>query len=185
MIQQNLQRAHDAPWYTSIEVIDSWSAADLHDLCEATDEAIEAGGGFGWITPPPRETLERYWRGVLVVPERHVLVARMDGVICGAVQLVEPTRYNEAQAFSATLLACFVAPWARGRGAGRKLVETTETFAAQLGYKVLQLDVRETQKSAIQLYESAGYKRWGINPAYACVQGKMIAGYFYTKYLRV
>lgn len=167
---------------TSIEILDTLSVADLYDLCDATDAAIEAGGGgFGWVTPPAREVLERYWKGVMTVPERHFLVARMDGMICGAAQLVEPSRHNEIQSFAATLLTCFIAPWARGRGAGRKLMETSEKLAFEMGYKVIQLDVRETQEAAIYLYESMGYKCWGTNPTYALIDKKTIAGRFFTK----
>lgn len=167
----------------AIEIVDKLTPADLNDLCDATDAAVEAGGGFGWVALPARDVMERYWKGVLVVPERHLLIARIDGVVCGAAQLVEPSRHNEAQAFSAQLLASFIAPWARGRGAGRRLAETAEQLAVEMNYKVLQLDVRETQHAALHLYESMGYRRWGINPAYAMVDGKMIAGYFYTKFI--
>ncbi len=165
----------------TIDIMDKLAPADLNDLCDATDAAIEAGGGFGWVSPPAREVLERYWKGVLVVPERHLLLARIDGIVCGAAQLVEPSRHNEAQAFSAQILACFITPWARGHGAGRKLAETAEKLALEMGYKVLQLDVRETQEAAIHLYEAMGFKRWGTNPAYAQVNGRIIAGHFYSK----
>ncbi len=165
----------------TIDIVEQLTPADLNDLCDATDAAIEAGGGFGWVAPPAREVMERYWRGVMVVPERHLLLARIDGIVCGAVQLVEPSRHNEAQAFSAALLAAFIAPWARGRGAGRKLTETAEKLALEMGYKVLQLDVRDTQDAAIHMYEKMGYQRWGVNPAYAHIDGKMIAGYYYAK----
>jgi ribosomal protein S18 acetylase RimI-like enzyme len=165
----------------SIEITDRLSPADLHDLCDATDAAIEAGGGFGWIRPPARDIMERYWRGVLAVPERHLLLARLGGSVCGATQLVEPTRSNEAQAFSAALLAAFIAPYARNNGAGRRLAETAEQLALEMGYKVLQMDLRETQKAAIHLYESLGYKRWGVNPAYAITEGEIVCGYYYAK----
>lgn len=181
MTQAHPRKAVQTDPLVTIEIMDRLPPADLNDLCDATDAAIEGGGGFGWVSLPAREVLERYWKGVLVVPERHLLLARMDGVVCGAAQLVEPSRHNEAQSFSAQVLASFVAPWARGRGAGRKLVETAEKLALEMGYKVLQLDVRETQESAIRLYESMGYRRWGVNPAYAFVSGRVIAGYYYTK----
>lgn len=164
-----------------IDIVDKLSPADLNDLCDATDGAIEAGGGFGWIAPPAREVLERYWRGVLVVPERHLLIARMDGLVCGAAQLVEPSRHNEAQAFSAQVLAAFIAPWARGKGAGAKLLDTAEKLAVEMGYKVLQVDVRETQDAAIALFEKKGFRRWGENPAYAFVGSRIIKGYYYAK----
>ena len=48
----------------------------------------------------------------------------------------------------------------------------------------LNLDVRETQEAAIRLYESLGYVRWGINPDYAQVRGKIIRGFYYSKRLR-
>ncbi len=167
----------------SVEIIDRLSPADLNDLCDATDSAIEAGGGFGWINPPTREIMERYWKGVMVVPERHLLVARIDGIIAGAVQLIEPSRHNETQAFCAQLSSAFMSPWARGMGAGRKLHETAEKLAADMGYKVIQLDVRVTQEAAVALYESLGYRKWGMNPTYAIVHGQVIAGYYYSKNL--
>ena len=172
------------PLYTSVEITTVLPMADLYDLCDATDAAIEAGGGFGWVTPPSRDVLEKYWRGVLVVPERHLLVARMDGMVCGAVQLVEPSRYNEAQHFTANILANFVAPWARGHGAGRKLMETAEKLAFEMGYKALQLDVRETQTAAISLYESMKYRRWATNPMYAMIDNRFVAGHYYSKLIR-
>ena len=77
---------------------------DLQALCEATDAAILDGGGFGWITSPGRRTLEQYFHGILLVPERALFVGRLDGVIVGATQLLRPPRNNEAQAMSATLM---------------------------------------------------------------------------------
>ncbi len=32
------------------------SGSDLNDLCDAAEAAIEEGGGFGWLKPPPRQT---------------------------------------------------------------------------------------------------------------------------------
>ena len=43
--------------------------------------------------------------------------------------------------------------------------------------------MRETQDAAIALYESLGYIRWGIHPAYARVGGRTIRGFFYYKLL--
>jgi RimJ/RimL family protein N-acetyltransferase len=48
---------------------------------------------------------------------------------------------------------------------------------------VLNLDVRETQESAIKLFEALGYIRWGTHPAYARVDGRTVAGHFYHKLL--
>ena len=164
-----------------VEVAEKLKPADRHDLCDAAEAAILEGGGFGWLTPPPREVLETYWRGVLAVPERSLLIARLDGVVAGSAQLVRPTRNNEAQAHAATLTTAFVAPWARSHGVARALVLAVEETARAEGYAVLNLDVRETQTAAIALYENLGYKRWGAHPHYARVGGDWVAGYFYSK----
>ena len=59
-----------------------------------------------------------------------------------------------------------------------------EERARELGYHVLNLDVRETQEAAIRLYESLGFERWGVHPDYAFVRGQAVRGFFYCKRLR-
>lgn len=167
----------------SVERIEKLRPNDLHDLCDATDAAIRAGGGFGWVDPPPRDVMERHWRGVLVVPERTLFVGRLDGVIAGSAQLVRPPRNNEAQAFAGTLTTAFVAPWGRGHGLARKLTLAVETAARGFGCKVLNLDVRATQNAAIALYEALGFTLWGTHPHYAEVRGEVIAGHYFHKEL--
>jgi len=165
----------------SVERLTQYSGTDLDDLCEATESAIVEGGGFGWLTVPPRQVLENYWRGMLLIPERRLVVGRLDGVVAGSVQLSRAPRNNEAQAFAGTVSAAFVAPWARGRGIGRGIVSELERLARELGLAVLNLDLRDTQQAAIGLYESLGYQRWGIHPCYAQVEGRVIPGYYYYK----
>lgn len=155
--------------------------ADLSELCEATVSAIEAGGGFGWVEPPCREVLERFWQGVSLVPERYLFVGRIDGVIAASCQLVKEPKNNEAQSFSGKIMTFFVAPWARHHGLGKLLLRTVEDSAKALDIDVLNLDVRATQDFAIQLYETAGFERWGTNPNYAKIHGKIIPGHYYTK----
>ena len=157
--------------------------ADLNDLCDATDAAIEAGGGFGWVKLPARETLERYWQGAIVMPARNIFVARLDGVICGTCQLVTPPQNNEAQAHALHLTTHFIAPWARGHGLARMLLHRAEKHAKSLGASVINLDVRETQEAAIALYEAEGYDHYATHPAYAYVDGSFVPGRFYTKIL--
>lgn len=157
---------------------------ELQALCEAADAAILEGGGFGWLKSPGRLPLESYFRGVLLVPERELFIGRLDGVIVGSVQLVRPPRNNEAQAFAATLMHAFIAPYARGHGLARLMTQRVEDGARALGYRVLNLDVRETQEAAIRLYETLGYRRWGEHPAYARVGGRTVRGLYYTKLLQ-
>src|SRR5262245_33597307 len=162
---------------TAVERLREVRGNDLSDLCDAAEEGIKAGGGFGWLTPPPRPVMESFWRGVLLIPDRMLFVGRLDGVIAGTAQLLRPAKNNEAQARSATMTTHFVAPWARGHGLARAIVLAVEEAAHTAGALVLNLDVRETQEAAIQLYQSLGYSRWGTHPRYARVGGQWIAGF--------
>lgn len=168
---------------TSVERLRAFGGSDLEDLCEATIAAIADGGGFGWVKAPTRQTLENYWRGVLLVPERSLFIARLDGAVVGSAQLVSPARNNEAQAFAAQLTSNFLAPWSRGHGLARRLVEAVEEAARAAGFVILNLDVRDSQEAAIGLYEAMGFERWGTHPAYARVDGKVIPGHYYYKRL--
>jgi ribosomal protein S18 acetylase RimI-like enzyme len=168
---------------TAIERLRAFAGDDLEDLCEATVAAIEDGGGFGWVKAPARHVLEAYWSGVLLVPERTLFVARLNGTVCGAIQLVAPPKNNEAQAFAAQLTGNFLAPCSRAHGLARRMIEVVEDAARTAGFAILNLDVRATQEAAIGLYETMGFQRWGTHPAYARVEGKVIPGYFYFKRL--
>ena len=168
----------------SVERVTELNDDDLATLCEAADAAIIEGGGFGWVTPPGRQALERYFRGVLLVPERELFIARLNGLPVGSAQLVRPPRNNEAQAFAATLMHSFIAPYARSHGLARLLTQRVEEGARALGYFVLNLDVRETQEAAIHLYNSLGYVQWATHPVYARVRGQTIRGLFFYKLLK-
>jgi len=167
----------------SVERAEALSDEDLADLAEATDAAIAEGGGFGWLNPQGRAALTRHFRGLLLVPERELFLARLDGIAVGSALLVRTPRHNEAQAWAATLAHAFIAPYARGHGLARLLVLRVEERAAALGHRVLNLDVRETQTTAIALFEGQGYQRWGTHPAYARVNGQTVAGHYYHKLL--
>jgi ribosomal protein S18 acetylase RimI-like enzyme len=173
----------DDPATLSVARIEEISEMDLADLCDATEAAIIDGGGFGWLTPPSRRVLERFWKGVLLIPERSLFIARLDGTIVGSAQLVRPPRNNEAQVFAAAITTNFIAPFARGHGLARDITIAVERVAREDGFLFLTLDVRETQTAAVQLYESLGYERWGTNPNYAIVDDALVAGHFYAKRL--
>ncbi len=154
--------------------------SDLHDLCAAAEDAIVRGGGFGWLTVPPRAKLEAYWRGLMMISGRHLFVARLDGVVTGALQLHEAPSNMESQASIGKLQTGFTASEARGYGIGRKLMEHAIAHARSLGLTAVKLDVRETQETAINLYRSLGFVEWGRMPRYACIDGTWVGGlYFY------
>ena len=165
-----------------VEYVDvQFSETDLNDLCDATDAAIAGGGGFGWINIPSREIMERYWQGVVTAPTRELFVARLDGVICGTTQVILPPSHNEAQGHIVHLTTNFVAPWARGHGLARMLLEQVEHWSLDKGYAVINLDVRETMDAAIKLYESLGYEQFGTHPYSVKVKGNVVKSRYYYK----
>ena len=170
-----------APVTATVEWLARFTGTDLEDLCRATEAAIQDGNGFGWLRVPPRDKLESYWRGVLLVPERQLVVARLDGTVVGSAQMVRPPANNEAQAFATMVTTFFVAPWARGHHLARSLLHAIDQRAAEVGFEAIELNVRDTQKTAIALYEKHGYVRWATKQKYAKVNGQFIVGHYYVK----
>ena len=157
---------------------------DLADLCSITEQAIKAGGGFGWLKAPPREILIKYWKGTLLVPHRKLIVGRLNNVIAGTLQLIFHSHNYEAQQNTANIMSHFVAPWARGFGLAKEMIDFTEKIALEFGSSFIHLDVRETQTAAIKLFESKGFKKWGTNPYYALVNGKNLKGHYFFKKIK-
>jgi ribosomal protein S18 acetylase RimI-like enzyme len=167
-----------------VDLIDELKSSDLEDLCQATEDAIRDGIGFNWTAPPTRDVLENFWRGVLVVPERILVGGRLDGTLAASIQLLKPGPSKQTTSFSATIGYHFVAPWARGHGLARALLQAAETEAISQGFSVITLHVRETQEAAIKLYHESGYTRWGIMPYYEMVGDVMIAGHYFYKNIK-
>ena len=156
------------------------SEQDMADLCAATRDAIQrGGGGFGWIKVPAPEKLESFWRGLLMVPGRHLFLARLDGVVAGALQLHEAPRNLESQAMVGKLQSGFTATWARGHGLGQGLMRFAMDQARSLGLETLKLDVRASQESALRLYRGLGFTEWGVMPRYAKVEGQWVEGHYF------
>ena len=157
---------------------------DIQELCDATEDAILVDGGFGWIKPPQRKKLIDYWKGVLLVPERLLIVGKIDDIICGSIQLIKPSRSNEAQLHLCHLTTFFLASWARGYGLAKMLIKKAESEAIKNKFTVITLEVRETQKRAIQIYEQAGFKKSGENPMSVLIGKNYYAGYYFYKELK-
>lgn len=165
----------------SVELLTGLNSTDLNQLCEATEAAISAGGGFGWVQVPPRDVLESHWREVIGNPYIELFVARLNNRIVGSGQLIKPVPKNEAGGFAASLSTLFVAPEARRKGVARALFRAREQSAKNQGFTVLNLDVRSTLKATIAFHESCGFKRWGTKPMYAKLDGHYVDGYYYYK----
>ncbi|MDQ1698957.1 MAG: hypothetical protein QOG34_820 [Frankiaceae bacterium] len=94
----------------------------------------------------------------LTPPRGVFLVVRADDgnpIGCGAVKLLDPT--------TAEIKRMWLAPDARGQGAGRRLLDALENAAGELGATECRLDTNEILDAAMALYRKAG---WTEIPAY-------------------
>jgi GNAT superfamily N-acetyltransferase len=91
--------------------------------------------------------------GGLAPPAGTLLLVTLDGepVAIGGVRDLDRPQ--------AELKAMYVAPPARGRGIGRRMLARLEEVAAAHGCAATRLDTLAVLKPAVALYESAGYQR--------------------------
>ena len=164
-----------------VESLKTISETDLADLCNVTEQAIKAGGGFGWLKIPPVESLKKYWNGIVLIKSNFLVVGRLNGNIAGASQIAFNPPNNEAQKNISKIQTHFVAPWARGYGLAKAMIDLAIEISKENNMKSIQLDIRETQSAAIQLFENKGFVKWGTNPSYAFINGSRIKGYYYYK----
>ncbi len=167
----------------SVDLLDSLSEVDLADLCNITEQAISAGGGFGWIRVPTREVLNKYWKKITDDNLNNLIVGRLNGVIAGTIQLSYEAPNIESRKNIAQIKRQFVAPWARGYGLAKSMIDFAEQKAREENIKSVQLSVRETQDAAIQLFSGKDYKVWGENPYYAYINGSFVKGIYFYKNL--
>jgi putative acetyltransferase len=79
------------------------------------------------------------------------VVARDNGQVLGCAAMV-----NSTEGW-AEIKRMFVAPEARGRQIGRKLLQKIEAIAAEWGVTLLRLETGIKQPQALSLYRTAGY----------------------------
>jgi ribosomal protein S18 acetylase RimI-like enzyme len=88
----------------------------------------------------------------LVPPTGELLLVSIDGepvAIGGVRNLGTPV---------AEVKSMYVAPAARGRGVGRRLLERLEAIAADHGCRAVRLDTASHMTTAIALYRALGYR---------------------------
>ncbi|WP_460955000.1 GNAT family N-acetyltransferase [Parasphingorhabdus pacifica] len=102
-------------------------------------------GGFDTSKAAPPE------QGDFVPPAGVFLVVRAEGVVagCGALRSAGPG--------VGEIRRMWIAPEARGRGAGRLLLRELESHARSYGFRSLVLDTADELGEARSLYASAGY----------------------------
>ena len=99
-----------------------------------------------------------YWRTRLENPDSATFLARETGHDVGIV--VGSSWVGRAD--TAGLFAMWVAPQARGTGVGGGLVDAVIGWARERDFNRLILDVADSNRAAIALYESRGFLPTGV-----------------------
>ncbi len=99
----------------------------------------------------------RQFRYMLTRARARTLVAEADGALLGYVLLLFSRATSVARLYSIA-----VAAPARGRGVGRALVAAAEAAAWAAERAYLRLEIRRDNRASQALFESAGYRRFGV-----------------------
>jgi GNAT superfamily N-acetyltransferase len=97
---------------------------------------------------------EEHWRERLA--NRAQFAAVLDGEIVGTAAGIDSDQTTAA------LISMWVAPRARGKGAGQLLVETVLDWARKAGYGSVSLWVADGNQAAERLYLRCGFTRTGV-----------------------
>ena len=116
---------------------------------------LEAPYAFGSTYGREVEASEESWRARLV--DRAQFVAELDGEVVGTAGGVREDDVH------AQLVSMWVAPRARGKGAGDRLMNAVDEWAREGGFEALLLWVTEGNPRAEALYMRWGYTRTGAN----------------------
>nr|WP_239157754.1 GNAT family N-acetyltransferase [Streptomyces sp. SID13726] len=144
------------------------------ELADLLVDTVAGGASVGFLAPMDRTAALGWWRerADAVAAGRCLVWAACDGHrTLGTVGLALPDKPNSRH--RAELVKLMVHRDARGRGLGRRLLDTAEGAAAEAGITLLHLDT-ETDSPAERLYASAGWTRAGAIPDYAADPGGVL-----------
>lgn len=139
----------------------------LPKLAALLQNAVASGASIGFLVPFTYEDAIAYWQEVVTAlkdDHRILLIAQIDEVIVGSVQLDLASRPNGSH--RAEIAKLMVHTSTRGKGIGRVLMNAIEYEAKLAGRTTLILDTREGDPSE-RLYLKLGYTRAGTIPEYA------------------
>ena len=170
-----------------VEIVKKLSMFDLMNLCRSAESTMLDSYGFSigckkW-NPPMHRELEGYFTGVTLIPERKLIIGRLEKNIVGSLQLLLPNVFNKLSGFIVSMHDLFVIDEARNSGIASAMIGFAEQYSKKAGHKLVRLSVRSDMFAAISLFEKLGYKRWGVLDKYELVGDEIKSGNFYCKEL--
>jgi GNAT superfamily N-acetyltransferase len=135
-------------------------------LADVLVDCVDGGASVNFMAPYSVRDATVFWGRVADSADKGtiaVLVAEVDGAVCGTVQLAFETPPN--QPHRAEIRKLLVHRRARQQGLGRALMLAAEKEALARGRPLLCLDT--ASDAAERLYASLGWTRVGVIPDYA------------------
>jgi ribosomal protein S18 acetylase RimI-like enzyme len=149
--------AADAPDYRAIRLRALWEYPEAF-TSSYEEEGVKA---------------EDWYERRLTSPGTRFWGAFGDGQLCGVVGLEREARAKNRH--KATVLGMYVATEYKGQGIGRLLMEALCAAARGDGLESLVLTVTQGNDLALQLYESVGFRSFGIEPRAIKIDGKFFS----------
>lgn len=164
----------NADGFTSYEVR-LLASDDADVLIPFRREALETNPfAFGASLQDDKALSAEFLRTSLADPQTSVIVGLFDGAeLVGMVGVVRGMQVKRRH--RAGIWGMYASPRARGRGAGRRLLEAAvEVARGWDGVEQVHLSVTETSVEAWRLYESAGFREWGREPRSVLWEGRYV-----------
>ncbi len=151
-----------------VEALDAAAAASAErGLASLLIDCVAAGASVSYLPPLAPSVARDFWKRVssdVALAKRVLLVAWLDGVLVGTVQLVLDMPPN--QPHRAEVVKLLVSPAHRRQGVARALMRRVEQTARGIGRRLLVLDTRKGD-AAEALYRDTGWTKAGVIPGYA------------------
>jgi len=150
-----------------LDRVDDQTILEVHRVVSAV---VDIGGAVGWLQSPTRARIGHWlgeWRAATATGRAGLALCRVSGQI----QAVGGWRAEPEGALGhvVELTKIMVHPDARGLGLGRAVVTALVDGADTFGAELLTLGVRGNNHGARALYESCGFRTWGVLPNAAAV----------------
>lgn len=109
-----------------------------------------------------------------------ILVAERQGEVAGSLEMIRGAmqKNRHTAIFGMALFASF-----RGRGIGRGLLQSAEDWALSVGVEKVSLSVFATNRQAIRLYQSLGYREEGRRRDQYRIRGALVDEVWMARWL--
>lgn len=146
-------------------VIRPLAAGEVDTFIELRREALAAAPlAFAASPEDDRGSSSEFMRESLGDPDNAAVLGAFDGE--QLIGIAGVGRFSKRkQAHRVIIWGMYVSPAGRGRGLGRALLDAAvERARSWPGVLQVQLSVTDAAPEARRLYESAGFREWGVEP---------------------